>query len=97
MNQDNFNFLDYLLTMSFRYKSYKEVSRNYIDSRLLNKINEECESEFCSNCMLMKHIRSELSIKGYYSSNKHVKWWRINHYWGSVTVDPVIENDSKTG
>ena len=88
---DNFNFLDDLLTMSFRYKCYKEVSRNYIDSRLLNKINEECES--CSNCLLMRHVRSELLVKGYYSFNKHVKWWRINHHWGNVTVEPVTDND----
>ena len=47
---NNFNYLDYLLTMSVRYKGYKEVSRNYIDSRMLNKVNEDCVSDFCSNC-----------------------------------------------
>ena len=93
MSLDNFNFLDYLLTMSFRYKSYKEVSRDYIDSRMLNKVNKECVFEFCSNCLLMKHVRSELLIKGYYSFNKHVKWWRINHHWGSITVEPITDND----
>ena len=93
MSLDNFNFLDYLLTMSFRYKSYKEVSRDYIDSRMLNKVNEECVFEFCSNCLLMKHVRSELLIKGYYSFNKHVKWWRISHHWGSITVEPITGND----
>ena len=87
MSEDNFNFLDYLLVMSVRFKSYKEVSRNYLDSRLLNKINEDCEVEFCSNCKFMKHIKSELVKNGYYSFNKDVKWWRINHHWGNVTVE----------
>ena len=79
--------------MSFRYKCYKEVSRNYIDSRMLNKINEECESHICSNCTLMKHVRSELMIKDYYTTNKHIKCWRIKHYYGSVVIEPVTEND----
>ena len=60
MSVDNFNFLDYLLTMSVRFKNYKEVTRDYIDSRMLNKVNDDCEVEFCSNCKLMKHIRSVL-------------------------------------
>ena len=84
--------MDYLLTMSFRYKCYKEVSRNYIDSRMLNKINEDCV-DFCSNCLLMRHVRSELMIKGYYTTMKHINWWQIKHYWGSVIVEPVTEND----
>ena len=89
----NDNLLDDLLTMSFRYKCYKEVSRNYIDTRMLNKINEECEFHFCSNCMQMKHVRSELMLKGYYTFMKHIKWWKINHHWGAVTVEPVTDND----
>ena len=91
MSVDNFNFLDYLLTMSVRFKNYKEVTRDYIDSRMLNKVNDDCEVEFCSNCKLMKHIRSVLVEHGYYTFNKHVKWWRINHRWGSVTVEAITD------
>ena len=39
------NFLDYLLVMSIRFKSYKEVSRDYI-FRLLNEVNENCVCDF---------------------------------------------------
>ena len=78
--------------MSFRYKCYREVSRNYIDTRLLNKINDECV-EFCKNCLLMRQVRAELFLKGYYTTNKHIDWWQIKNYWGSVVVEPVIEND----
>ena len=41
----------------------------------------------------MRHLRSELMIKGYYTTNKDIKWWRIKNYWGSVIVEPVIENE----
>ena len=89
----NNNFLDYLLKMSIRFKSYKEVNRDYI-SRLMNEVNENCECEFCSNCQHVNVIRFDLFKKGYQTFNKHVKWWRINHHWGNVTVEPV-QNDDK--
>ena len=89
----NNNFLDYLLIMSIRFKSYKEVNRDYL-SRLMNEVNENCECESCSNCQHVNGIRFELFKKGYQTFNKHVKWWRINHHWGNVTDEP-IQNDDK--
>ena len=89
------NFLDYLLIMSIRFKSYKEVGRDYL-FRLLNEVNEDCVCEFCTNCQHVKHIKFELFKKGYQTFNKHVEWWRINHSWSNVTVEPIIDVDSKT-
>ena len=90
------NFLDYLLIMSIRFKSYKEVSRDYL-SRLLNEVNEDCVCEFCTNCQHVNSIRFELFKKGYQTFNKHVEWWRINHHWGNVSVEPITDDDdSKT-
>ena len=90
---NNHNFLDYLLIMSICFKSYKEVSRDYI-SRLLNEVNENCECEFCTNCQHVEHIKFELFKKGYQTFNKDVKWWRINHHWGNVSVDPILLTDT---
>ena len=50
------NFLDYLLIMSIRFKSYKEVGRDYL-FRLLNEVNEDCVCELCTNCQHVKHIK----------------------------------------
>ena len=83
-----FNYLDYLLTMSIQFRCYKEVSRGYIQ-RWFDEVNEECESDFCTNCQNIKHIRSELLKKGYDSFNKHVKWWKIVHLWAEITVEPI--------
>ena len=56
--------------------------------------------EFCTNCQHIKNIRFELFKKGYQTFNKDVKWWRINHHWGSVSIKPILnehtDNDSKT-
>ena len=78
----NFNYLNYLLGMSIHFRCYKEVGREYIQS-LFDEVNEECNSDFCTNC---QHIKQ---IKGYDSFNKHVKWWRINHHWAEITVEPI--------
>ena len=85
-----FNYLDYLLNMSIYYRCYKEVSRDYIQ-RLFGEVNEICESDFCTNCQNIKHIRSELVRKGYDSFNKHVKWWKINHQWAEITVETIYD------
>ena len=91
------NFLDYLLSMSIYFKTYKEVDRQYI-RRLKNEVNENCICEFCTNCQQIKNIRFELFKKGYQTFNKDVKWWRINHHWGNVSVEPILltnaDNDS---
>ena len=83
-----FNYLNYLLSMSIQFRCYKEVSRGYIQ-RWFDEVNEECQSDFCTNCKEIKHIRSELFKKGYDSFNKHVKWWRILHRWAGITVEPI--------
>ena len=64
-----YNFLDYLLVMSIRFKSYKEVTRDYIH-RLLNEVNENCICEFCTNCQHVNHIKAELFKKGFQIFNK---------------------------
>ena len=93
------NFLDYSLSMSIHFRTYKEVGRDYI-SRLFDEVNEEHESDFCTNCQHIKHIRFELVKKGYDTFNKHVKWWRINHHWGNISAEPIqdeiTDKDSKT-
>ena len=93
------NLLDYLLSMSIHFRTYKEVGRDCI-SRLFDEVNEECESDFCTDCQHIKHIRFELVKKGYDTFNKHVKWWRINHHWGNISVEPIqdeiTDKDSKT-
>ena len=63
-----FNYLDYLLSMSIQFRFYKEVGREYIQ-RLFDEVNEECESDFCTNCQHIKHIRSELLKKDYDLTN----------------------------
>ena len=83
-----FNYLNYLLSMSIHFRCYREVGREYIQS-LFDEVNEECDSDFCTNCQHIKQIRSELVKKGYDSFNKHVKWWRINHHWAEITVEPI--------
>ena len=89
------NHLDYLLIMSIQFKSYKEVNRDYL-YRLLNEVNENCVCEFCTNCQHVNGIRFELFKKGYQTFNKHVNWWRINHHWGNVTVEPIQSDDKIT-
>ena len=82
------NYFDYILSMSIYYRCYKEVGRDYIQS-LLDEVNDICESDFCTNCQNIKHIRYELLKKGYDSFNKHVKWWRIIHQWAEITVEQI--------
>ena len=82
------NYFDYILSISIYYRCYKEVGRDYIQS-LFDKVNEICESDFCTNCQNIKHIRYELLKKGYDSFNKHVKWWRIIHQWAEITVEQI--------
>ena len=45
---------------------------------------------------MLSILKFELFKKGYQTFNKHVEWWRINHSWGNVTVEPIIDVDSKT-
>ena len=89
---NNHNFLDYLLVMSLRIKSYKLVGRDYI-SRMMNEANDDCDCQFCTNCQHVKHIKFELFKKGYQTFNKHVKWWKINHHWGNVSVEPIHDEE----
>ena len=90
-----FNYLNYLLSMSIYFRTYKEVGRENIQS-LFDEVNEECESNFCTNCQEIKHIRSELLKKGYDSFNKHVKWWRTIHCWSEITVEPIHDETTVT-
>ena len=90
-----FNYLNYLLSMSIYFRTYKEVGREYIQS-LFDEVNEECESNFCTNCQEIKHIRSELLKKGYDSFNKHVKWWRTINCWSEITVEPIHDETTVT-
>ena len=78
--------------MSIRFKSYKEVNRNYI-SRMVNEAKDDCECQFCTNCQHVKDIRDELFKKGYQTFNKDVQWWRINHHWGNVSVEPILTDE----
>ena len=89
---NNHNFLDYLLVMSLRIKSYKLVGRDYI-SRMMNEANDDCDCQFCRNCEHVKHIKFELLKKGYQTFNKHVKWRKINHHWGNVSVEPIHDEE----
>ena len=89
---NNHNFLDYLLVMSLRIKSYKLVGRDYI-SRMMNEANDDCDCQFCKNCEHVKHIKFELLKKGYQTFNKHVKWRKINHHWGNVSVEPIHDEE----
>ena len=82
------NYFNYLLSMSIQVHRYKEVSRAIID-KWFDEVNEECWSDFCTNCTDIKDIRSELLKKGSDSFNKHVKFWRINYIWGGITVEPI--------
>ena len=59
---NNHNFLDYLLVMSLRIKSYKLVGRDYI-SRMMNEAKDDCECQFCTNCQHVQHIKFELFKK----------------------------------
>ena len=89
---NNHNFLDYLLVMSLQIKCYKLVGRDYI-SRMMNEANDDCDCQLCKNCEHVKHIKFELFKKGYQTFNKHVKWWKINHHWGNVSVEPIHDEE----
>ena len=55
---------------------------------------------FVQTVSMLNILSLSFSKKGYQTFNKNVKWWRINHHWGNVTVDPILnedtDNDSKT-
>ena len=79
--------------MSVRIKSFKFVGRDYL-RKLVSESNDNCECNFCKYCNNIKCIKEELLLNGFERHNKTVKWWRIEHTYGNITVTPEIDDET---
>ena len=79
--------------MSVRIKSLKLVGRDYL-RKLVSESNDSCECNFCKYCNYIKFIKEELLLNGFETNNNTVKWWRIEHTYGNITVRPEIDDET---
>ena len=61
---------------------------------LLDQGNNDCYCDCCTHCKYIKEIRLELFKNGFQTFNESVSWWRIHEKWGTLTVEPELDDNT---